>query len=205
MTHRTRRRYSTRLLLSCAALGAAGGLLVVALNYALVAIPPSTVSYSIYAATIGAWSLGPLVAMALFRLPGVALLTTVFAAIVNLIAPHGVAQLQTFVIAGILLELPFALALYRRFSDRYFWFAYPFSMLVMSAAYFAASLAADAIRLDEFLPWIALGTVALTAGIAVGVPVLSLGVARRLAEAGLGIRSTDVTPAPEPPTPRPAP
>ena len=64
-----RRTSPTRFLLSTAALGAAGGILVVAINLSLLAVPPSSLSYSIYSATLGIWFLGPLVATALFRRP----------------------------------------------------------------------------------------------------------------------------------------
>jgi len=193
-------RYSTRLLLSAAAIGAAGGLLVVGLNYALIAVPPSTLSYSIYSATIGAWAIGPLIAMALFRLPGIAFLSTLFAAVINFLAPAGFGQFTTMLIAGVLIELPFAVTLYRRWSDRFFWIAYPVSLALMSLAYFASCLAAGAIESAVFFPWIAIGTLVLTVAVVVGFTWIPLRVAAQLRAAGLGARSTDrvVVPAEDP-------
>lgn len=190
-TPRRTTRYSTRLLLSAAAVGAAGGILVIIFNYALAWLPPSTLAYSVYSATIGVWSLGPLVATALFRLPGIALLTSLFAGLVNLVAPAGFAQLPNFLIAGILLEIPFAVALYRRWSDRYLRIAIPVGLLLLSIVYFAACVVADAIRMDEFLPWLALATAVGTAVEIALVTWLSMQIAERLRRAGLGTRSTD--------------
>lgn len=179
-------RFSTRLLLSTAAIGAAGGLLVVGLNYALVGLPPSSLTYAIYAATTPAWSLGSFVAMALFRRPGVALLTSVFSGLVNLASPFGVAQLVNFLVIGLLLELPFAVALYRRWSDRYFWVAFPAGALLLSVGYLVPTLAAGAIVPSEIAPWPAALLVVATVALALGLTALSLRTAASLRRAGIG-------------------
>lgn len=182
----------TRLLLSTAAIGAAGGILVVALNYALIAVPPSTLSYSIYTATIGVWALGPLVAMALFRRPGVALLTALFAGVINLVVPTGLPQLLNFLVGGILIELPFAVLWYRRLGDRAVRIAFPIGMLLMSGVYLSTCLAAGAIRLNEWLPWLAIGTVVGAVAVAAGLTVLATDVAARLRHAGVGVGARDL-------------
>ncbi|MBE1878279.1 ECF transporter S component [Myceligenerans pegani] len=183
-------RYSTRLLLSTAAIGAAGGLLVVGLNYALVGLPPSSVTYAIYAATTPAWSLGAFVAMALFRRPGIALLTSVFSGLVNLASPFGVAQLVNFLVIGLLLELPFAVALYRRWSDRFLWVAFPVGALLLSAGYLAPTLAAGAIVPSDVPLWLAALLVVATLALALGLTALSLRTATSLRKAGIAVGPT---------------
>ncbi|GAB3171007.1 hypothetical protein GCM10027059_38530 [Myceligenerans halotolerans] len=178
-------RYSTRLLLSTAAIGAAGGLLVVGLNYALVGLPPSSLTYAIYAATTPAWALGSFVAMALFRRPGIALLTSVFSGVINLASPFGVAQLVNFLVIGLLLELPFAVALYRRWSDRFFWIAFPVGALLLSVGYLAPTLAAGAIDPSEITGWLSTLLVVATVALALGLTALSLRTATSLRRAGI--------------------
>ena len=58
-------RFPTRILLSAAALGAAGGVYVVALNWA--SVLTGAIAYYIYAATIALWALPVFVAQALLR------------------------------------------------------------------------------------------------------------------------------------------
>ena len=185
-TSTVRRTSSTRFLLSTAALGSAGGILVVAINVSLLAVPPSTLSYSIYTATLGIWFLGPLVATALFRRPGVALLTAVFAGIVNFVTPFGFAQFTNFLIAGVILELPFAIMLYRRYSDRVIRAAFPIALILSSGVYLLACLLADVIRFSEWVPWLAIGTIVVTVGLAFGLTALSMSIAAKLRRAGVG-------------------
>lgn len=178
-------RYSTRLLLSTAAIGAAGGLLVVGLNYALAPLPPGSLTYSIYAAATPLWALGAFVAMALFRRPGIALLTSVFAGLVNLVSPFGVAQLVNFLVIGLLLEVPFAVARYRRWSDRFFWIAFPVGALLLSVGYLVPTLVAGAIVPSEIAPWVAALLVVATVALALGITALSLRTAASLRKAGI--------------------
>lgn len=191
-------RFSTRRLLSTAAIGAAGGLLTVGLNYALVGLPPSSLTYAVYAATIPAWSLGAFVATALFRRPGIALLTSVFAGVINLVSPFGVAQLVNFLVIGLLLELPFAVARYRRWDDRYLWFALPTGALLLSAGYLASCLVTGAIVPSALAPWLSALLVVLTVGLALGLTALSLRTAAGLRRAGIAGRPGVVGPAASP-------
>ncbi len=191
-----KRRYSTRLLMSVAAVGAAGGVLVVALNYALLFwVPPSTIAYSIYAMTIPFWYLGPYIALALFRMPGVGLIAAAIGGIVNFVTPYGLAQFGNAIVAGILLEVPFAIVGYRRWSDRYYWFAFPLAALLQSTAYFLVCWFGGVILPAEFQPWLAIVTVVASLASAIAVTSLSLAVARRLRRAGVGMRASDATPA----------
>ena len=202
-----RRTSPTRFLLSTAALGAAGGILVVAINLSLLAVPLSSLSYSIYSATLGIWFLGPLVATALFRRPGVAILTSVFAGIVNFVTPFGFAQFANFLIAGVILELPFAIMLYRRWSDRMIKTAFPIALVAASGVYLLACLLADVIRFSEWVPWLAIGTVVVTVALAFGLTSLSMSIAAKLRRAGVGgplAMQSNSAPTPDPATTPPA-
>ena len=176
-------RFPTRILLSAAALGAAGGVYVVALNWA--SVLTGAIAYYIYAATIALWALPVFVSQALLRRPGIALLTAVIMALINAaFTPFGVQQLANFVVVGLLMELPFAVTLYRRWSKRMFWIAHPISALLQSAIYTVSVILAF-----EAVPWWAL-TIAIVGGIISSFVVTWLGqlIAGRLRKAGLGGR-----------------
>jgi energy-coupling factor transport system substrate-specific component len=58
------------------------------------------------------------------------------AALVNApFTPYGVAQIWSSVIFGLILELPFAITLYRTGSRRMFWIAHPLSQLLVIPFY----------------------------------------------------------------------
>jgi energy-coupling factor transport system permease protein len=179
----TRTRFPTRILLTAAAIGAAGGVYVVALNW--LSVLSGAFAYYIYAATIALWALPVFVAQALLKRPGIALLTAVLMGLINAaLSPFGAQQLLNFVIVGIVMELPFAVTLYRRWSTRMFWVAHPISALLQSAIYtFTVVLAfPDA-------PWWALA-IAIGGGIisSFAVTALSQLIVGRLRKAGLGGR-----------------
>jgi energy-coupling factor transport system substrate-specific component len=176
-------RFPTRVLLSAAALGAAGGVYVVALNWA--SVLTGAIAYYAYAATIALWALPVFVAQALLRRPGIALLTSVIMGLINAaFTPFGVQQLMNFVVVGIVMELPFAVTLYRRWSKRFFWVAHPVSALLQSAIYTVSVILAF-----EAVPWWALA-IAIVGGVISSFVVTWLGqlIAGRLRKAGLGGR-----------------
>jgi len=188
-------RFPTRVLLSAAALGAAGGVYVVALNWA--SVLTGAIAYYIYAATIALWALPVYVSQALLRRPGIALLTSVIMGLINAaFTPFGVEQLTNFVVVGIVMELPFAVTLYRRWSKRFFWIAQPISALLQSAIYTVSVILAF-----EAVPAWAL-VVAIVGGIISSFVVTWLGqlIAGRLRKAGLGGREV-VRPAAAEPAP----
>lgn len=189
-------RFSTRLLLSCAAIGAAGGLVVAALNWGLLLLPQTWFAYSLYAVTLGVWGLAALVAVALFRAPGVGLLTMVFAGVVNLVTPNGFAMLVNFLLAGLIIELPFLVTRYRRWSDGYVRSASIVALVLASTAYLGTLVVSRNVDGSpflppEFYPWGVVAVVAGAALVATGVTLLAQGVARALERQGLGRRSTD--------------
>lgn len=189
-------RHSTRLLLSCAAIGAAGGIVIAALNWSLLLLPQTWFAYTLYTVTLGIWGLPALISLALFRAPGVGLLTMVFAGVVNLVTPNGFAMLVNFLVAGVIIELPFLVTRYRRWSDAYVRTGSVVALVAASAIYFTTlvtSVNADgsAFLPAEFYPWGVVISLAGAVVVAVAVTLVAQNVARQLERQGLGRRSTD--------------
>ncbi|WP_157981614.1 ECF transporter S component [Protaetiibacter intestinalis] len=112
-------RFTTRYLLSCAAIGVAGGLLLIPAN-----LYAATVAKGVpllYAPVVGVWILPVVVALALLRRPGAGVLSALVAGLVTIPAsPNGAAAVITMLMIGVLLELPFAVLLYRRWHPAIF-------------------------------------------------------------------------------------
>lgn len=109
------RRMDTRTLMICAALGVAGGLLLVPVNYAsqalFVAVPLAGIALT------GVWIFPPLLASSLLAAPGVGLLTSTIAGLVSVpLTPFGWLALVQGVLFGVVAELVFALLRYRHFD-----------------------------------------------------------------------------------------
>lgn len=105
--------HTTRLLLTCAAIGAAGGIVFI-----LDGLVSGTIAAAVpflYGATLGAYFLPGALASILLRRPGVALLSSVIAGlIVSPFTPIGLRAVGATALIGALQELPFAVTLYRR-------------------------------------------------------------------------------------------
>lgn len=171
---------STRVLLVCAAIGVATGLLGAAAGWITIAVL-ATVPI-VYGFVLGAHVLPGVIAQRLLRLPGVAIATHVLAALVSsAFAPMYVWQfIATAVLFGGIQEASAALGRYRSWSPaRSLATAFAIGAVVAVAVAFAADLAALA-------PW------AQTLYIALGVagPVVwtlaGLSIAAALGRAGLG-------------------
>jgi energy-coupling factor transport system substrate-specific component len=173
-----RNPYTSRFLLTSAAIGAAGGLLIVGLNW--MSIGTGAFALFLYGSTIGIWVLPQLVGQALLRVPGTALLISLIMALINApLTPYGFAQIPSALMFGLLLEIPFAIFLYRSWSDRHFWIAHPIALVVASSTYFFA------IDLSALAPWLVVGMWVLAALSGVAFTALSLFIARRLRAAGV--------------------
>lgn len=107
---------STRVLLTCAAIGVAAGLVAAGLAYASFLI--SATVPLLYGAMLGVHFLPGVIAQSLLRLPLVALITNMLAALVGLaFAPHlAAAFLGTALLVGVLQELVFVIFRYRRWD-----------------------------------------------------------------------------------------
>ncbi|WP_350348809.1 ECF transporter S component [Agromyces sp. G08B096] len=102
----------TRILLTCAAIGTAGGLLLVPLNWISASI--AAAMPLLYAVLSGVWTVPFVVAFALIRRPGTALLTGLIAGIVNAgLTPQGPSAILTSLMVGAMIEIPIALGGYR--------------------------------------------------------------------------------------------
>jgi ABC-type thiamin/hydroxymethylpyrimidine transport system permease subunit len=152
-------------------------------------VPPSTYSFTIYSIVTPIWFIAPFVSVALFRRPGVGLVTAVIGGLVNFVTPFGLAQFVNFLVAGICIELPFAIALYRRWSDRAVAIGLSIAGVLMSATYFAVCWFGGVIDPLVFVPWPAVATVLGIPAVSVCVAVIAIVIARRLSRAGVGART----------------
>lgn len=114
-------RTSTRVLLSCAAIGVGGGLVAGPAGY--LALLFAAFGPMLYGLTIGAHFLPSVVAFALLRRPGTAVLTGFIAGLVGAaFAPQWFWRyVGTGLLVGALLELPFLLTRYRRWDPWLFY------------------------------------------------------------------------------------
>ena len=188
-----RNPYSTRVFLSAAAIGAAGGVLAIALNWVFIAINTTPLATLFIVAVFGVWVIPGMLSQVLFKVPGIALFTMLVAGLVNApFTPYGVAQIWSTVIFGVLLELPFALTFYRFGSPRMFWIAHPLSQLLVIPFYVVG------LDLAAFAPWVIPVFVVLTLVSALFFTWLAQLLASRLQAAGVA-RPRTVAPAPPAP------
>jgi energy-coupling factor transport system substrate-specific component len=138
--------FSTRLLLTCAAIGVAGGLVFGVVGYlhpvVLVTAPV------LYGALIGVYFFPGVVAQSLLRRGGVALLTGTIAGLAaSTINPQGFwRHVGVGVLIGALQELPFALSGYR------YWRAWVFSLAAVVAGSIMGGAVLLALGVDHFAP-----------------------------------------------------
>ena len=170
--------FSTRFLLTTAAIGAAGGLLLIPANN-LAALVSDAVPL-LFAATVGLWVVPSIVALDLLRAPGASVLTSLFSGIVLIpFTPYGVRSVITCLIFGVILELPFLVTLYRRWSR---WIFFGAVVLLVGLYSFVAY---RSYGVENFAPWAQLAFFALMFASAVGFTALALLLATRLRRAGV--------------------
>lgn len=133
----------TRILLTCAAIGVASGILLLPMfavfSTAVIAVAPIG-----YAALLGTWFFGGVLIQSLTHRPGVALITTLIAGLVTApFSPYGFSAVASTVTVGVAQELPFLATLYRRWPA---WLFYAANGIVGVLYAFPAQrlLAADA-------------------------------------------------------------
>ena len=129
-------RTSTRVLLSCAAIGVGGGVVAGASGYLAAAF--AVFGPLLYGITAGTHFLPSVVALALLKRPGTAVLAGVIAGLVGAaFAPWWIGRfVGTGLLVGVLLELPFLITRYRRWDPWLFYVAAAFSGLVLAIAVF---------------------------------------------------------------------
>ncbi|QEO09424.1 ECF transporter S component [Protaetiibacter larvae] len=172
--------YSTRVFLSAAAIGAAGGVVAIALNWIFLAINTTPLATLIIVAVFGVWVLPGMLAQRLFTAPGIGAFTMLVAALVNApFTPYGVAQIWSSIIFGVLLEVPFAVTGYRFGGQRMFWIAHPLSQLAVIPFYLVG------FDLAAFAWWVLPVFVLLTLASAAFFTWLAQFLAARLRAAGV--------------------
>lgn len=127
---------STRVILSCAAIGVGGGLVAAGAGY--FAGLTAVILPALYGVTVGTHFLPSVVALALLRQPGVALLTGLIAGLVGTaFAPQWFLRfVGTGLLVGALIEIPFLIARYRRWDAWLYYVAAGFAGLVLGGAVF---------------------------------------------------------------------
>lgn len=137
------KRLSTRLLLTSAAIGVAGGFVVlptVWIGTALLAVAPY-----FYGLVVGAYIFPGVIAQSLARRGGLALVTATLAGVVA--APFiagGFGYIPLFVLVGALQEVPFLLSLYRYWKGWVFYLTAIVAGLGIAVGMFIAVNAASA-------------------------------------------------------------
>jgi len=132
------RSTSTRILLSCAAIGVGGGLIAGGSGYLAAAF--AAFGPLLYGLTIGSHFLPSVVAFALLRRPGTAVLTGFIAGIVGMaFAPQWwFRYIATGLLVGALLELPFFITRYRRWDGWLFYLSGTVAGALLGAVVFFA-------------------------------------------------------------------
>lgn len=171
-------KLTTRYLMTCAAIGAAGGILLVPTNHLAAILAP--VLPVAYGALVGLWMLPVVIALALIRRPLAGILTSLIAGLINIpLTPYGATAVVTTVMVGVAIEIFLALALYRVWSAWLFQVA----AVVLSALYAWSAWAAFGIGAMPVWAQLLFVVVLLASGC--GFTALGLVVARRLERAGV--------------------
>ncbi|GAB3598302.1 ECF transporter S component [Microbacterium tumbae] len=176
------RRFPTRILLTCAAIGVATGILIIpatALSTFLSPIAPP-----LSALTYGAWVIGYVIALRLLEAPGVGILTGILSGLVAApLSATGPAIVITNVMFAFFVELPFLVTLYRRWHR---WMYYTGTGLASVLYAIWAGFAAD---MAAFPSWV-IGTFIVVTVLASLIGVwLGIVIADRLRRAGVAQRA----------------
>lgn len=168
---------TTRYLMTCAAIGAAMGVLLVPANF--VSAPLAAAAPMAYAPMVGLWIIGPVLAMALLRRPGAGILTMFVAGVVSSASPVGVYSVVTCLMAGASVELAFLVTRYRVWRPWLFFV----DALVFGAAYVASGWVA--FDMGAMAPAVLVTFVTLMLGSFLACTWFGLFLAGRLATAGV--------------------
>jgi len=129
-------RTSTRVLLSCAAIGVVGGVVAGASGYLAAAF--AAFGPMLYGLTVGSHFLPSVVALAVLKRPGMAVLAGLIAGLVGAaFAPWWLWRyVGAGLLVGLLIEVPFLLTRYRRWDAWLYYVAAGFAGLVIAIAVF---------------------------------------------------------------------
>jgi energy-coupling factor transport system substrate-specific component len=173
-------RLSTRLLLTCAAIGVGGGLVFVVSGYVGGTI--SATAPVLYGLIIGVYFLPGVVAQALLRRGGVALMTGLTAGLVSAaFSPQWFFRyFGTGLAIGLLQEIPFAVSRYRVWRSWVFYLAAGIAGIVFAASVLVV------LGIDHFTPVAQAVYIALFVLSPIAFTAAGRGVATALARAGVG-------------------
>lgn len=183
----SRRRFSTRTIMICAAIGVATGILLAPANVLSTAL---TVSFPLLVTPLyGLWAAPTLLALAVLRRPGVGILASTVCGLINVpVTPYGWTMVVQMLVWGALIEIPFLITRYRIWSMWIFQVAAALIGLISGFLLFfyagGEQLAAPARVL----------AVALSVVGAMVVGALTVLVAKALARAGVGAARATVDP-----------
>jgi energy-coupling factor transport system substrate-specific component len=129
-------RTSTRVLLSCAAIGVVGGVVAGASGYLAAAF--AAFGPMLYGLTVGSHFLPSVVALAVLKRPGMAVLAGLIAGLVGAaFAPWWLWRyVGAGLLVGLLIEVPFLLTRYRRWDAWLYYVGAGFAGLVIAIAVF---------------------------------------------------------------------
>ncbi|WP_203711055.1 ECF transporter S component [Asanoa siamensis] len=168
---------TTRFLMACAAIGAATGVLLIPTNFAAFSVSASVPLA--YAPMVGLWIIGPVVALAVLRRPGSAVLTTFIAGVISIPTPAGPSAVVTCLMVGTAIELGFLVTRYRVWAPWLFHLtAAVFTVLYALSAYAAFDI-------STMPAWAQVVFFALMLGSQAAFTALGLVVARRLEATGV--------------------
>lgn len=174
-------RFPTAILLTCAALGVAGGLLLAPANWLSTFLFPGLPFVSV--ALAGLWLLPSVVALRLLRRPLVGLLVGLLAGLVIVpFSGYGFGSVATNLWWAAFTELPFLFVLSRYWGT---WMHYV-GALVVSIVY--PIMAWVSFDLGTFSLGVQILFFAITAASCVGATALGIRIADRLRKAGVGTR-----------------
>lgn len=179
-----RQSLTTRYLMTCAAIGAATGVLLVPANFVAAAL--SATVPVLYSAMLGLWIVGPVLALALVRRPGAAVLTMLVAGVISSASPLGASSILTCLMVGAALEVAFLVTLYRVWAPWLFYVAtFVFAALYTWSAFvaFDAASMAPVVQVLIVVLMIASSLVGTWAGLLLARRLERAGVARGLAPA----------------------
>ncbi|WP_170222857.1 ECF transporter S component [Nonomuraea turkmeniaca] len=173
------RRFDTRAIMTCAAIGVATGLLLIPFNVLSVAL---TAAFPLLVSLIyGLWAVPALMGLAMMRRPGAGVLASTVAGLVGMpLSTYGWMMLITMFLWGLFIEIPFMITRYRIWGTPMFLITSAF-IGALSGGLLIVSLGGEQMSAATMAGAMALATVS--------TPVfgyLSLLGVRALARAGVG-------------------
>jgi energy-coupling factor transport system substrate-specific component len=172
---------STSTLMTAAAIGIAGCVVVVPLSYLQVAAGLADVA--LVAATLGAWMLPCLFPLVFVRRPGATVVACLTIGVVSAVTtPFGPAAIGALLLEGILLEAPFLATRYRRWD----WWLFAVSAVVFGA--FMGYFTTTAVGVQGASAGLVAATMAVAVASCLAFLAVCLWLARALRRTGLGAR-----------------